>query len=130
MQCRSMGSGLKIYGLTQDTKSKEYLMVFQYADNGNLHKFLESNFNKLTWQSKLRQLIYISYDLVRIHKAGYVHGDFHSGNILQNQSISKKTQTYITDLGLSRKKDERILDKCIYGVMLYISPEVLLGQHY
>lgn len=128
MHCRSRGSGLKIFGLTEDIKNKEYLMVFQYANNGNLHKFIESNFNELTWQIKLQQLVYISYDLVRIHKAGYIHGDFHSGNILHNKSISNKMQTYISDLGLSKKKDEDIPEKSIYGVMPYIAPEVLIGK--
>src|SRR3954452_15289078 len=127
MHCRSKGSGLKIFGLTEDTKNKEYLMVFQYANSGNLHKFIESNFNERTWLIKLQQLVYISYDLVRIHKAGYIHGDFHSGNILHNKSISNKMQTYISDLGLSRKKED-IPEKSIYGVMPYIAPEVLLGE--
>ncbi|RIB27799.1 hypothetical protein C2G38_2061038 [Gigaspora rosea] len=89
MQCRLMGSELKIYGLTKSTKMIEhyefnagdYLMVLQFANNRSLNKCLENNFKELIWECKLSQLIDISYDLIKIHKAGYTHSDFHSGNI-------------------------------------------------
>ena len=81
-KCRLRGSSLNIYGLTQNTATNEYLMVFQYADNGSLHKFLRMKFRDLTWQIKLKLLEDISFDLFRIHYAGYIHADFHSeGNI-------------------------------------------------
>src|SRR6185312_1058391 len=70
------------------------------------------------------QLKKISYDLYKIHEAGYVHADFHSSNILQNQHNENNIQPYVTDLGLSKKKDEQ--NDGIYGVMPYVSPEVLL----
>ncbi|RIB12033.1 hypothetical protein C2G38_2145276 [Gigaspora rosea] len=40
MQFRLMGSNLEVYGLTRNTTNNEYLMVFQYANRGSLHKFL------------------------------------------------------------------------------------------
>ncbi|RIB15675.1 kinase-like domain-containing protein, partial [Gigaspora rosea] len=110
-QCRLMGSELAIYGLTKSTKKIEdleggvYLMVLQFADSGSLNKFLENKFKELTWERKLSQLIDISNDLVKIHKAGYTHSDFHSGNILQNK-IDGSIFSYIADLGLSKKIEE------------------------
>ncbi|RIB29908.1 kinase-like domain-containing protein [Gigaspora rosea] len=99
-------------------------MIFQYADNGSLYKYLRENFNKLTWQAKLKILSDCSLDLLRIHDdAKYIHADFHSGNILQG-----KQSSYISDLGLSRKTDESVLEGEIYGVMPYVAPEVLLGK--
>ncbi|RIB24095.1 hypothetical protein C2G38_2070757 [Gigaspora rosea] len=68
-------------------------MVFQYADNGNLYNFLKKNFRDLIWQTKLKLLFDISKDLFQIHRAGYTHADFHSGNILQDESISKNMQS-------------------------------------
>jgi hypothetical protein len=59
-------------------------MVFQFADNGSLYKFLRKNFHDPAWQPKLKLLFDISKDLYRIHRAGYVYADFHSGNILQD----------------------------------------------
>ena len=128
MQCKNYGSQFKIYGLTQNTEeTNEYLMVFQFANKGNLHKFLKSDFRELKWKSKLSQLVNISKDIKTIHYAGYIHADFHSGNILQNQH-SENIQSYVADLGLSRKEVEYKLEDEIYGVMPYVAPEVLLKK--
>ena len=67
MKCMLFGSKLKIYGLTQNTETNEYMMVFQYADSGSLYKFLRTNFRDLNWQAKLKLLLYISEDLYQIH---------------------------------------------------------------
>ncbi|RIB11885.1 kinase-like domain-containing protein, partial [Gigaspora rosea] len=100
MACKINSAKLAIYGITQNTETKEYLMVFQYANDGSLYKYLRKNFCDLTWQAKLEILKNISEELYYIHEtAGYIHADFHSGNILQDQ------QSYIADLGLSRKTD-------------------------
>lgn len=128
MRCRLEGSSLEVYGLTQNEEN-EYLMVLQYANKGNLHKYLRSNFNSLKWESKLQQLICVSYDLARIHRAGYTHNDLHPGNILQNQFI-RKIRSYIADLGLSRMKNNNIPEVCIYGVMPYVAPEVYSEKKY
>ncbi|RIB15247.1 kinase-like domain-containing protein [Gigaspora rosea] len=129
-KCGLGGTKLKIHGLTQNTKTNEYLMVFQYADNGNLYKFLSNYFRKLTWQTKLKLLCDISEDLKNIHNAGYIHANIHSGNILQDKGISNVTQSYISDMGLSKKYNENGSKDCIYGVMPYVAPEVLSGQKF
>ncbi|RIB25378.1 kinase-like domain-containing protein [Gigaspora rosea] len=123
MTCKLNHTKLAIYGITQNTETMEYLMVFQYANNGSLSKYLRSNFCNLTWQTKLEILKNISDELCYIHSyAKYIHADFHSGNILQDQ------QSYIADLGLSRKSDEKVFEGDIYGVMPYVAPEVLSGE--
>ncbi|RIB23025.1 kinase-like domain-containing protein [Gigaspora rosea] len=125
-----MGCNFEVYGLTQNTTNNEYLMVFQFANKGSLHQFLLSNFRELNWKSKLKQLVDISENLKKVHETGYFHGDFHSGNILQNQYIGGNLISYIADLGLSRKKDESDLENSIYGVLPYVAPEVLYKQPY
>jgi serine/threonine protein kinase len=74
-------------------------MVLEYAENGNLRKFLENNFN-LTWNEKLRFLENIANNLRTIHNNNYVHKDLHSGNILQFNSGLFDAR--ITDLGLAQ----------------------------
>ncbi|RIB12615.1 kinase-like domain-containing protein [Gigaspora rosea] len=94
MTCKLNFTKLAIYGITQNTETMEYLMVFQYANNGSLSKYLRNNFCNLTWPTKLEILKNISKELDNIHDyAKYIHADFHSGNILQDQ------QSYIADLG-------------------------------
>ncbi|RIB08110.1 kinase-like domain-containing protein, partial [Gigaspora rosea] len=115
---------LAIYGITQNTQTNEYLIVFQYANDGSLYKYLRKNFSTLTWETKLQILKDISVKLYSIHKCAYIHADFHSGNVLQDQ------QSYIADLGLSKKNDENDTEDNIYGVMPYVAPEVLLGQKF
>ncbi|RIB19014.1 kinase-like domain-containing protein [Gigaspora rosea] len=106
------------------------MIVFQYANQGSLHRFLSLNFRELYWKIKLNQLVDISKNLIKVHEAEYVHGDFHSGNILQHRYLNGDLISYIADLGLSRKKDESDLEGSIYGVLPYVAPEVLNKQPY
>ncbi|RIB19847.1 kinase-like domain-containing protein [Gigaspora rosea] len=123
MKCMLNYCKLTVYGITQNTETKEYLMVFQYAKHGSLRNYLRKNFSTLTWQDKLQILKDVSDELNRIHdNAEYIHTDFHSGNILQD------TQSYIADLGLARQRDEKVSEGEIYGVMPYVAPEVLSGK--
>ncbi|RIB29769.1 kinase-like domain-containing protein [Gigaspora rosea] len=104
LKCGLWGNRLKIYGLTHNAEKNEYFMT------------------------KLKLLLDVSSDLRTIHYAGYIHADFHSGNILQDGIINKNLQSYVTDLGLSKKYNGNDLEGKIYGVMPYVAPEVLLGQ--
>ncbi|RIB27226.1 hypothetical protein C2G38_2029544 [Gigaspora rosea] len=126
MKCRLEGAELEMYGLTQNTENNNYLMVYQYVNKGNLRKFLREHFSELTWQKKLEQLEYMSKDLHQIHKAGFTHCDFHSGNILLNQNLNGIIKSYIADLGLSRKIGDDSEDE-IHGVIQYVAPEVFLS---
>ena len=63
------------------------------------------------------------YDLKNLHKLGYCHKDFHSGNILQSDKYS-----YISDFGLSGPPNEQKSDDKICGVLPYIAPEILNGE--
>src|SRR5205085_8438900 len=64
-------------------------------------------------------------DLKTLHRLGYSHKDFHSGNILQNN-----INNYLSDFGLSGPANEQKSDGKIYGVLPYIAPEVLNGESY
>ncbi|RIB29934.1 kinase-like domain-containing protein [Gigaspora rosea] len=130
MKCMLIGSKLRIYGLTQNSETKEYMMVSQYADSGNLYKFLRTNFRDIYWQTKLKLLLDISNDLVGVHTTGYIHADFHSGNILLHKGINENMKSFISDMGLSKKSNKGDSEGCIYGVMPYVAPEVLLSQEF
>ncbi|RIB01920.1 kinase-like domain-containing protein [Gigaspora rosea] len=148
--------GIETYGITYDTNRNEYMMVFEYADKGDLRRYLSENFTNLTWKQKLKLLYSISDNLDYIHQK-YVHKDLHSGNILivstgsfdlytllynvyivnnklimltPNIGVKTNIEPKISDLGLSSKINEIIVENGTYGVVQYVADEVLLGQPY
>ena len=50
----------KYYGVTRDPNENDYLLVFDYAKNGDLHNNLSKNFKEITWKHKIVSLYYIS----------------------------------------------------------------------
>ncbi|CAB4409584.1 unnamed protein product [Rhizophagus irregularis] len=98
-------SGLSFYGLTKCPETKEFIMIIEFANEGNLRSILSNKFNNIMWER-------------------YCHKDFQSGNILQADT------TYISDFGLSGPANEQKSDGKVYGVMSYIAPEVLNGEPY
>src|SRR5687767_13322304 len=102
------------------------MMIMQFADQGNLRHVLSSNFNNILWNDKILLLYCLAMDLKNLHKLGYFHKDFHSGNILQTES----DDSYVSDFGLSGPSNEEKSDDKICGVLPYIAPEVLNGEPY
>ncbi|GBB87358.1 hypothetical protein RclHR1_01380020 [Rhizophagus clarus] len=119
---------LKIYGITQNPDTKDYIMVLEYADGGNFCDYWINNGNhkNFNWHDKIRTLNNIIKGLKEIHQKQMVHCDFHTGNILF--TILRK-KTYISDMGLCREVSNMNKAK-IYGVMPYVAPEVLRGKSY
>jgi len=121
---------LKFYGITKDPETKEFIIIMQFADKGNLKNILSSNFNNILWKNKLQDLYEMAMDLRNLHGLGYFHKDFHSGNILQTYYSISMNYSYISDFGLSGPSDKQKSDDKICGVMPYIAPEVLNKDPY
>ncbi|CAG8806701.1 57_t:CDS:1, partial [Racocetra persica] len=47
---------IRYYGLTQDPVTKNYMLVMQYARNGDLTKYLTNNNFNITWERRLEIL--------------------------------------------------------------------------
>ncbi|CAB4438013.1 unnamed protein product [Rhizophagus irregularis] len=132
MHCKTIIDGtvsvVKVYGITQDPETKNYMMVLRYANNGSLRTYLDKNHYKLTWNIKLENLWHITLGLKSIHEKELIHRDLHIGNILRLSNYSS-----ITDMGLCKPADYNASENTknsIYGVLPYIAPEVLRGQNY
>jgi serine/threonine protein kinase len=110
--------------MTKDPETKEFMMVLQFANQGNLRSVLSQNFNNIFWKDKITYLLWLTYGLKSLHELGYFHKDFHSGNVLQSDNFS-----YIADFGLSGPSNKQKSDK-ICGVLPYIAPEVLNNEPY
>ena len=50
----------RCYGVTKDPNENDYLLVFEYAQYGDLHNNLSKNFKEITWKSKILSLCNIS----------------------------------------------------------------------
>ncbi|GES99228.1 kinase-like domain-containing protein [Rhizophagus clarus] len=128
LQCqykaRSYGSlMIPLYGITQDPDTLNYMIVMHEALGSLRNNLLTIKYNP---NDKFRWLYNISLQLKAIHKLNLVHGDFHSGNILNiYHGIS-----VISDLGLCKLVNQSSTNGEIYGVLPYIAPEVLRGRPY
>ncbi|EXX64729.1 Ste11p [Rhizophagus irregularis DAOM 197198w] len=118
---------LNIYGISQNPDTKEYIMVLQYAKEGNFNHWISRNYEYFNWKDKISVLLNIVNGLKEIHQRNLVHRDFHTGNILILNYISYFSNcVLISDMGLCGEVDETK----IYGVMPYMAPEVLRGKLY
>ncbi|RHZ69979.1 hypothetical protein Glove_276g22 [Diversispora epigaea] len=121
-------ASIRFYGITQDPETHSYMMVLDYAKDGNLREYLKINFNNINWEHKLQYLYLLSLRLINIHKLDIVHQDFHPGNIL---SSNFEDIMWISDFGLSKligTNPNNPEKKNIVGVLPYIAPEVLSGE--
>ncbi|GBC02762.1 hypothetical protein RclHR1_04800002 [Rhizophagus clarus] len=124
---------LKIYGISQNPNTKDYIIVLHYMEGGNFNNwiYVNENFKYFSWKKKIRTLYFIARGLKEIHKKKMAHHDFHTGNILFDSPLMEQyvNRTYISDMGLCRRIGENNQNN-IYGVMPYVAPEVLRGRPY
>jgi serine/threonine protein kinase len=52
-----------------------YMLVMEYANNGNLRNYLEKSFGKLTWDDKYNMAHQLACAISCLHKEGIVHRD-------------------------------------------------------
>ncbi|RHZ74590.1 hypothetical protein Glove_220g47 [Diversispora epigaea] len=129
---RWSSSSIQCYGVTQIPKTKNYAFILDYADGGDLHHFLNKNFARMKWNTKIYFLHYIVQGIERIHSKKILHRDLHSGNILI-RDIQDGGNAIISDLGFSQPattKSDLSRKSQIYGIIPYMAPELFKGRPY
>jgi len=100
-------------------------MLVMNRMNMSLRKYLQQNYERITWKEKIHTLIQITGALEKIHREKANHRDLHSGNILYDK---ENHEFYIGDLGFCGPVDKP--PEQTYGNLPYIAPEVLVGKEY
>ncbi|CAB4433285.1 unnamed protein product [Rhizophagus irregularis] len=123
---------LKVYGISQEPSTKNYIIVLHYAAGGSFDHWIDinDNYKSFNWKKKIQALFHIANGLRELHDEQIVHRDLHTRNILfNNPSIKPYIKIYISDMGLCGEVGN--LDKTkIYGVIPYVAPEVLREKLY
>ncbi|PKY50281.1 kinase-like protein, partial [Rhizophagus irregularis] len=107
--------------------SKHYILVLEYANEGNLRNYLKKNFTSLKWNNKIQMALDITSGLKFLHSKEVIHRDLHSKNILVNNG-----KLLIADFGLSKKLAEITPNSKgnKYGMVEYIEPQCLKNIEY
>src|SRR5271166_4075043 len=87
---------VEFYGITQDPKTSNYMIVLEQMPMGNLRSNLV--IKKYNPNDKYENLHFITKSLLALHKCNLVHGDFHDGNLLYLDNYV----CLLSDFGLSR----------------------------
>ncbi|CAB5388159.1 unnamed protein product [Rhizophagus irregularis] len=72
---------ISFLGISRDNG---YVVVLEYANEGNLREYLTKKFKSLEWEKKIQMALDITSGLNFLHSKGIIHRDLHSKNILVN----------------------------------------------
>src|SRR6266540_267282 len=115
----------KYYGITQNSITKDFVIIMKYYKLGSLKDYITKKFYNIKWNEKLNILGHIAKGLDHLHNQNIIHRDFHSGNILYENEFD----IVISDLGISKSLIDNDDDE-VYGVISYMAPEVLQRKEY
>ncbi|KAF0530132.1 kinase-like protein [Gigaspora margarita] len=114
---------IRFYGIANDPNKIRYDLILQFAVDGNLRKYLKSNFSKLKWTDKLRYAHEISKGLSFLHDNKIIHKNLHSKNILVHHQ-----RMLIVDFWRFKHQNEETLIKA--EMCGYIEPQCFIDARY
>ncbi|RGB29785.1 kinase-like domain-containing protein [Rhizophagus diaphanus] len=107
--------------------SRSYILVLEYANEGNLRDYLINKFTSLEWKDKIQMALDITCGLKFLHSKEIIHRDLHSKNILVNSG-----KLLIADLGLSKKLAEAATNSSAntMGMIEFTEPQCFKSDKY
>ncbi|POG60496.1 kinase-like domain-containing protein [Rhizophagus irregularis DAOM 181602=DAOM 197198] len=104
-----------------------YIMVLEFANEGNLRDYLMRKKNSLEWKDKVHMALDITCGLKCLHAQDIIHRDLHSKNILVNNG-----RLLIADFGLSKQLIEVTSSSVTNrtGMVEYIEPQCYRSVNY
>ncbi|KAF0554761.1 kinase-like protein [Gigaspora margarita] len=114
---------VKFYGISRDSQTKNFMLVLQFADCGNLRDFLKlksnenNNYYRISWAELIKIAMEITLGLKYLHENNIIHRDLHSKNILLDNG-----KVLIADFGISKRLDDTTTTSSVKGIEAYIDP--------
>ncbi|GBB91908.1 hypothetical protein RclHR1_19360001 [Rhizophagus clarus] len=104
-----------------------YVVVLEYANEGNLRDYLTKKFESLEWEKKIQMALDITCGLKFLHSKGIIHRDLHSKNVLVNNG-----ELLIADFGFSERLTEVTFNSTgnRMGVIEYVEPQCFKDKDY
>src|SRR2546423_11811937 len=103
-------------------------MVLGYAPNGTLRNFIQENPGLFDWKYRSIILDGIASGLRTVHSANLIHGNLHTGNILQ-EHLRSNISDFKSSMKCKSKKNSTLTTSAssreVYGVMPFIAPDAL-----
>jgi serine/threonine protein kinase len=100
------------------------MIVMQCAAYGDLRRYLQAPDSLISWKYAIYLSRWIIESLYEIHNRGFVHKNFHTGNIL----IDHTKRPLIADIGFTSYIEEKSDE--VIGIMPYIAPEIFDSKPY
>lgn len=113
---------IKFYDMVED--GEEIFIVMQLAEGGELFDRIIKR-GKFTEKDAAGVIAQVITAIIYMHDKGYVHRDIKPENILFDNN-NDDSKIYITDFGLSREIEEKMLTNC--GTVDYSAPELLKSK--
>ncbi|RHZ70103.1 hypothetical protein Glove_275g90 [Diversispora epigaea] len=111
---------LKLYGITQQENTNNYMVIFEYANNGSLRQYLKTNLRKLDWNTKLNLAKQIANILMHLHSNDIIYGRLNSENILiHNGNIKLRV------FGIAKTIPDSLRFLTNTGPIQYMDPQYL-----
>ncbi|KAK2963395.1 putative serine/threonine protein kinase [Blattamonas nauphoetae] len=118
-------------------KNQSTVFMLDYADRGDLTKFMTPYENVGICESMVMKLLFMNARaLTEIHSQFFIHRDIKPDNILLSYDPETTTvRTVISDYGLLKKigsttQDAPLLQGTVCGTPLYMSPEAIAEDGY
>ncbi|CAG8763768.1 22901_t:CDS:2, partial [Dentiscutata erythropus] len=123
-----------LYGVTKDPSTSQYMFVMRYAPQGDLRRFLQKNFDKLTIENKLKELTLDEYRNQDNRNKKYIHGEGAwlwewDGTNLSRELLNSHNATNIYNI-MKWKPDIPIHKDAVYkSRMISISDKYMTRQN-
>ncbi|CAG8575871.1 1083_t:CDS:2 [Dentiscutata heterogama] len=85
----------RLLGITHDVVNNIYMLITEYADKGNLRKYLKNNSSFMTWKQKVDFALQITNGIQYLHSENIIHG-----NLDNSKSVGLSKSTDIYSLGI------------------------------